>query len=125
MKTQAERASVLIADHDRTVRQALRLLCEEGLNLFVAAEAADGAGLCASLRGDPVAVAVVEWELPGLDPQALFAAQSARVIALSADPNMRDAALKAGAYGFVYKGDPPTVLVHLLRAAIDAERSDQ
>jgi DNA-binding NarL/FixJ family response regulator len=64
---------------------------------------------------------LLDWELPGLPAVSLLPLlQSHRpglhVIALSGQPEARQAALEAGADAFVSKGDPPEGLVAAIAA---------
>lgn len=122
---------VLIADYEPDVRQALRLVCEETLALTVVAEASDCHELLTLFRIIQPDILLLEWELPGMQPSALMQILRARgacvmsdnmmsaIIVLGGRPEMRSEALGAQADGFVYKGDPPDELIHLLRTLIE------
>lgn len=63
---------------------------------------------------------VLADELPGLNPTDLLRALTVRrpglkVIALSGRPEARRVALAGGATAFVSKGDPPDVLLRVVR----------
>lgn len=119
---------VLIADYEPDVRQALRLVCEETLALTVVAEASDCHELLTLFQIIQPDILLLEWELPGLEPSALMQTLRAdeghpglrpAIIALGGRPEMRSEALGAQADGFVYKGDAPDELIHLLRTLIE------
>ncbi|HOR00296.1 MAG TPA: response regulator [Anaerolineae bacterium] len=112
---------ILLADDQREVRSALRLLLEHEPGLVVINEAAEAQALLATVRAACPDVVLLDWELRGL--QAAEAVQALRatcprlrVIALSGRPEARHAALAAGADAFVSKGDPPERLLAALRA---------
>jgi DNA-binding NarL/FixJ family response regulator len=115
---------VLLADGQPQVRLALSALLGQQPGLSVVGEAANAQTLlsqAAALRPD---VLLVDWQLPpGRSDQLLPALREAcpttRVIALSARPEARLAALEAGVDAFVSKGDPPDQLL----AAIERYRS--
>ena len=126
--------NVLIADDQPQVRSALRLLLGHEPGMTVVGEADDverTLELAARQRPDLV---LLDWELPGLPAagpstnggQHLLLALRARCpgtkgVALSGRPEARQAALAAGADGFVSKGDPPEQLL----AAMEDCRDDQ
>jgi len=109
---------VLVADDQPEVRSALRLLLEQQPDMIVVGDVADAQQLlerAGSLRPDLV---LLDWELPGNADASLPASlrnRCGRVIALSGRPEAESAALRAGADGFVSKGDPPERLLSVLR----------
>ncbi len=122
MADYAASVRVLIADHEPEVRQALRLLCEQGFNLTVAADVSDGAELLASVGTAQATILLMEWDLPGIDSPALIKHlhldQTLKIIVLGNGPEMRSQALNAGAWGFAYKGAPPDELIALLQSLL-------
>jgi DNA-binding NarL/FixJ family response regulator len=115
---------VLLADDQPKVRSALRLLLEHEPEIDVLGEAVNATGLLDWVKAASPDLVLLDWELPGFDPHVLHELRqlcpSADVIALSGQPEARQAALSAGADGFVSKGDPPERLL----AAIDARNED-
>lgn len=110
---------VLLADDRTKVRSALRLLLDQQPDIEVLGEAVDTTGLLDWIKVACPDVLLLDWELPGLPPAALlpvlqFHCPGLRVIALSSRPEARGAALEAGAYAFVSKGDPPETLLAAL-----------
>jgi DNA-binding NarL/FixJ family response regulator len=114
---------VLIADDQPQICSAVRLLLAQQPDVVVVGEARDlEQALVLSARRNPDLV-LLDWELPGQsDVGALESLRALdpglAVIALSGQPQAQQAALSAGADGFVSKGDPPERLL----AAIDARR---
>jgi DNA-binding NarL/FixJ family response regulator len=110
---------VLIADREPNVRQALWLVCEEGLHLTVAAEAADALELLTLVRTTHPNMLLLDWGLTGTPPAELIRTirgiRSLVIIMVGADMEQRVAALAAGADAFIYKGDPPERVLALLR----------
>ena len=118
---------ILIADHEQTVRSALRLVVRELTACAIAEpdsslaviEAADAATVLAALRRDDCQLLLLDWELPGmnaaelaqrvrrLSPGCLIVAMSGRAHGVPAD---RRAAVDA----FVSKNDPPDELIRLI-----------
>ncbi|MER3486584.1 MAG: hypothetical protein C4345_12085, partial [Chloroflexota bacterium] len=101
------------------VRSALRLLLEQLAGPAVAIqETAEPHDLVAQARAGSPDLLVVDWEFCRTDPAAAVArlreaCPGLRVIVLSSQPE----AQAAGADGFVYKGDPPELLVEALARA--------
>ena len=111
---------VLVADDQAKVRSAIRLMLEQDENVEVVGEAVDATGLLDWLKVLCPDLLLLDWELPGCEAESLISqirrsCDQARVIALSGLPEARQAALDAGAHGFVSKGDPPE---HLLEAVL-------
>ncbi len=107
---------ILLADDEAKVLSALRLLLEQQPDLAVAGEALNSANLLAQVAGGRPDLILLDWELPGMRPADLIyalhdLAPAVRVIALSGRPEARVAALRAGAAGFVSKGDPPDIVL--------------
>jgi DNA-binding NarL/FixJ family response regulator len=112
---------VIIADDEPKVRSALRLLLEQEPELAVVGEAgARGTVLALAGKALPDLV-LVDWELPGGSAESLLAGlrrlnPRMLVLVMSGRPEVRKAALAAGANCFVCKGDPPeTVLKAILK----------
>lgn len=102
---------VLIADSHRSERAAMRLLLERDADEFVVEEATDAGTVLNALTAAPDLL-LLDWDLPGLPPEQLLRrARQARpelvVVALSRRPEMREAAMAAGADCFINKNHPP------------------
>lgn len=101
---------VLLADNERTVRQALRLLLEQATTLEIAGEVEDTAGLFAALSVSLPDLILLDWELPGQEDGALLprlrASVPSLVIAMSSWPEAEPAARTAGVDGFIGKDMP-------------------
>jgi DNA-binding NarL/FixJ family response regulator len=120
---------VLLADDEPSLRSALRLLLEQEPELTVVGEASESR--CAQ---DQTAVLqpdllLLDWELPGGVGMALVARLRAmvpmmRIIVLSSRPEVRPAALAAGADAFVSKGDPPDSLLAAIQAVLSMCHSE-
>jgi DNA-binding NarL/FixJ family response regulator len=106
---------VVIAEADRTLRSALRLLLAHEDDLVVVGEAADADEVVHLLESQRFDVLLVDWELPGWT-----AASSndqlvgVRVVALGGRPEWRGLVLAHGADAFVSKLDSPAGLVRAL-----------
>ena len=111
---------ILLADGRPKVRFALRVLLERQPRIEVVGEASNLYQLLAQVGIICPDLVLLGWELPGLAALSSLnvlydACPGLSVIALSGRPEARQAALSAGADGFVSKADPPDRLL----AAID------
>ena len=118
---------ILIADDNRELRAALRLLLRE-VGTHVIREAADMEAALAVLRrpsaGDRgVDLVLLDWELPGAGfagGRAAFVAEMrraephCRVVAMSSRPEAQEESLAAGCDLFVSENEPPDALLELL-----------
>ena len=124
---------VLLADDQREVRSALKLLLEQEPTLSVVGEVSGVEALLAQVEVQHPDLLLLDWELPGLTVRGSPSQNSANgastalltilhtrypalcVIVLSGRPEARPAALAAGANAFVSKGDPPERLLDAVR----------
>ncbi|MBL8154466.1 MAG: response regulator transcription factor [Anaerolineae bacterium] len=116
---------VLIADREPNVRQALWLVCEEGLHLTVAGEAADAPELLTLVRTTHPDMLLLDWGLTEAPPAELIRTirgiKSLVIIVVGAGMEQRRETLAAGADAFIYKGDPPEKVLALLRTFIEPQ----
>lgn len=109
---------VLIADDDRQVRSALRLLLEQVPGIQVVGEVREAKSLGTALAASAPDIVLLDWELSGLDPRrhlgVFGGTERPRIIVLSSRPEARAAAMRAAADAFVSKGDPPEALLAAL-----------
>jgi DNA-binding NarL/FixJ family response regulator len=120
------RIKVLIADDHPVVRQGLRVLLEVQEDMDVVGEAPDGpdvARLAAELAPD---VILLDLKMPGMKGtdviEDLLARRiPARTLVLTSvtDPAAAQAAIQAGASGFLYKDVDPDALVRAIRSVHD------
>lgn len=115
---------ILLADGRSQVRFALSALLKLRPGLTVVGEAASAEDLLAQAAAVCPDLLLLDWRLPNEKATDMLPAlrricPRAYVIALSARPEARQAALAAGVDAFVSKGDPPEQLL----AAIDCYQS--
>jgi len=118
---------VLVADDQAKVRSAIRLLLEQDERVEVVGEAVDATGLVDWLKVVCPDLVLLDWELPGASGEELLSdiqasCSRAQVIAMSGLPEARQAALEAGADGFVSKGDPPERLLEAIEERAEDSR---
>jgi DNA-binding NarL/FixJ family response regulator len=110
---------VIVADDQPEVRSALRLLLEEKPGIDVIAEVRNSKELLRQVKLESPELVLLDWELPGAKPEELISSLHSlspvlSVVALSSRPQMRQAALDAGARDFVCKSEPPERLMATL-----------
>jgi DNA-binding NarL/FixJ family response regulator len=120
---------VLVADTHSEVRWALRTVIGEEPGLTLAGEVSDYVQLVQQVRTLQPDVIVLEWELPDQPEGDLLAAlgstsHGSRVIVLSQQPEVRQAALAAGADAFVSKAGAPQELLAALRGLVQEPEID-
>jgi len=119
---------ILLADDNKEIRSALRLLLEElegdersdCSTYYSIEEATDAKSALSLLERQPIEAVLLDWELPGLAPDRLVHEIKALqprciVIAMSGRPEARRRSLQVGVDGFVSKSEPPDTLLALLR----------
>lgn len=112
---------VLLADDEPKVRSALRLILEQLQEVESVDEATDSESLTLKLQSNPPDLLLVDWELPGLDPEASFLDLNSiipmKVIVLSGRCCLPPkTALSAGVDAFISKCDPPDRLFATLHS---------
>lgn len=112
---------VLIADRQRSVRSALRLLIDERLALEVVGEAAGWEPLLNLVRHALPDLVILDWELVARRPGEALAelrslAPGLMVVVMSGKSEVREAATAAGADAFLCKGDAPERSLAALQA---------
>jgi DNA-binding NarL/FixJ family response regulator len=110
---------IILADDQPEVRSALRLLLEEKAGIQVIADASTSSELLLQVRSCCPDLILLDWELPGLDPEKLVKlllkiCTSLYIIALSSRPQMKPEAFKAGVRQFICKSEPPEQLLAAL-----------
>ncbi len=111
---------VLLADDQTKVRSALRLLLEQEPGFRIVGETADAAALLQAVGIKAPDFVLLDWELPGLNPEQLLRLlnlgfPSLKVIVMSTQPQAEQQALAAGADGFLSKSSSPDHLPAVIR----------
>jgi DNA-binding NarL/FixJ family response regulator len=110
----------VLAEGQPTVRDALRDLVTHGLGMQVVGEARTLQTLQRQVQAHRPDLAIVDWDLLAESASALAGLRACspglRVVVVGLRPEMRPAALAAGADGFFSKVDAPEVVVGVLQA---------
>ena len=112
---------ILLADGQEKVRFALRVLLEHQSGLEVVGEATRMVDLLETVGTICPDLVLLAWDLPGRDATHGLGSLRERcpttaIVALSGQPDAREAAMAEGADGFVSKGDPPEQLLAAIAA---------
>ena len=126
---------VLLADNQPKVRFALRVLLERQPGIEIVGEATNAADLLSQMKKTHPDVVLLSWDLPGPAANSPLSSllssliaslreihPKLSVIALSGRPEVRRAALSAGANAFVSKADPPERLLTTIQRYQPAQR---
>lgn len=119
---------VIVADDQEFVRRGLEILLEALGEIEVVARAADGASAVRQAGALEPDLVVMDCRMPildGLEATRLLKGRSPgiSILALSMYPDLRNAALAAGADAFVLKGGPGSELVDTIyRVLADTHR---
>jgi DNA-binding NarL/FixJ family response regulator len=109
----------VLADGQPTVRDALRDLVTHGLGMQVVGEARTLQTLRRQVQAHRPDLAIVDWGLLAQPASALAGLRAfspgLRIVVIGLRPEMRPAALAAGADGFVSKMDAPDVVAGILQ----------
>jgi two-component system response regulator DesR len=121
---------ILVADNDARVRTALQTLLAQEPGLVMVRESSDLGSIAAQFKDFRPDVLLLDWELPGRPAAALLVAMGtcdvrSRIIVLSKRPESEDAALAAGADGFVSKSEPPERFLSVFRGLVDELMRDE
>jgi len=116
-----------LADDQALVRQGLKAVLNDIDGFAVLVEAADGAHMLAELATTPVDVVVTDIRMPGMDGMALCKrirqAHATPVVLLTTfdEDGLLEAAVEAGACGFLLKDASPEDLAAAVLCAVRGE----
>ena len=121
--------TIFLADAEKHVRNALRLMLEHQPSFLVIGEAGTAESLLAQACQRQPDVILLDWNLPGLHPQRLLMALSqccpeTITIATSVKPEHEKIAQEYGLQGFLLKLLPPeNFLSALLTIVLENQQS--
>lgn len=111
---------ILLADARPNIRYGLSVLLSEQPGLEIVGESDNLEDLLAQITTCRPDLVILSWDFPAMEVEK-FLHEMRRtnppllVVALSAKPNLRQAAFQAGADAFICKGDPPEKLLASLK----------
>lgn len=116
--------TIFLAEGEKHVRSALRLLLENQFGFVISGEARTAESAVAKICQKPPDVILLDWQLPGLHPQRLIAAlrlctPQTLILATSVKPEQAEIALQSGVDGFLSKQLPPDQFCEALSHAIE------
>jgi DNA-binding NarL/FixJ family response regulator len=122
------KARVFIADDQARVRWALRTFLQEEQGMVLVGETSKAETLLPLIEGTRPDLILLDWGLLDQPIDELLSALrgldfQVKVIILSSQPDIQEAALAAGVEAFVSKGDPPENLLTTLRALQQASKA--
>lgn len=104
--------SMFLADGEKHVRDALRLMLEHQADFVIVGEAGDAEGLLAQVCQRPPDVILLDWNLPGIHHQRMIRTlqdhcPSTRLVVTSVKPEQEKIAREYKIDGFLSKQIPP------------------
>ncbi len=116
--------TIFLAEGERHVLEALRLMLENETNFEILGEARSAEGLLAHACGLSPDVILLDWNLPGLHPPRLIPAlreccPAAVLVALSVKPEHEKSVRDYGLDGFISKQLPPEAFLDSLNAILE------
>jgi len=121
---------ILLADNQPQVRLGLSVLLEHQAGIEIVGEAANARDLLAQSETACPDLILLDWTLPKMQARELLAklreiCPNVAVIVLSGRPEAHQAALEAGANGFVGKYEQPEKLLAAIKECHCAQQSCQ
>ena len=115
--------TIFLAESEKHVRDALRLIIEHQSDFAIVGEANTGENTLAQVCQHPPDVILLDWNLPGFHPQRLLSAlrqccPDTLILATSVRPEQESATMKFGANAFLLKQLPPDRFISALKTAI-------
>ena len=113
------RKRILIAERRSRVRFALRTLLQQHEELEIVGESTNAESVLAQVQTRCPDLLLLDWDLPGIATTNLVTTvhalcPSLPVVVLSGRLDQRQAALEAGASGFLSKTEPPERLLEAI-----------
>ncbi len=117
---------ILLADDNPGLRSALRLLLETRLEFELIVEARDMEHVLAQVEDARPDCIILDWELPGRPTRERVSVLRTlvphlTVIAFSARPESKQAALEEGAEAFIAKNEPPLLILDKIQKICQQE----
>lgn len=121
--------TIFLAEAEKHVLEALRLLLEQQKDLVIAGAARSAESLLAQACQKTPDAILLDWSLPGIHPQRLIrtlreCCPDAKLVAMSVKPEHEKIAGEFGVDGFISKQQPPESFLASLGAIMN-KKEDQ
>jgi len=116
--------SIFLAEGENHVRQAIRISLDQQEGINVSGEARHAESLLAQVGQHPPDVILLDWHLPGMNPQRLLSVlkefcPGTKIIATVMQPKIGKLALTYGLNAYLLKGLPPDEFVKSLKEQLN------
>ncbi len=123
-----KKTTIFLAEGERHVLEALRLVLEQQTDYEIRGETQSAESLLARACQLSPAVILLDWNLPGFNPQRLVPAlceccPSAKLVALSVKPEQEKVIKDYGLDGFLSKQLPPEAFLASLNAILKQSKN--
>lgn len=123
MTNKSTKISVLLAESENHVREAIRLMIEFLEDLEITGEVSTPEGLLIQVCRQTPDIILLDWNMPAIHHQRLLIAVKeccprAVIIAMSVRPESQNTALEMGADAFVLKNLPPEEFIGAILEAV-------
>ena len=120
--------TVLMAEAEGHVREAIRLMIQFQENLEIMGEVSTAESLLIQVCRQTPDIILLDWNLPSIHHQRLLIAlkeccPNAVIIATSVRPESQNAALEMGADAFVLKNLPPEEFIEVILSTVSKPKS--
>jgi DNA-binding NarL/FixJ family response regulator len=122
--------TIFLAEGEKHVRDALRLMLEHQSDFAILGEASTAENTLVQVCQLPPDVILLDWNLPGLHHQRLLSAlqqccPETLILATSVRPEQEEAAINLGANAFLLKQLPPDQFMAILLAAVNQKEDSR
>jgi DNA-binding NarL/FixJ family response regulator len=117
---------ILLADDNKDLLSALRLLIETRFEINLIVEARDMEHVMAQLEDTHPDCLILDWELPGRPLRGRIGVlrtlmPGLKIIVTSTHPELKPEALLEGADEFICKSDSPTKIIEVIKKIYEKE----
>ena len=112
---------IFLAETDQHLRLAVQMLIHQEAGMEVVGVAIQVDGLLVQVEASQAEALILDWNLRGASmPDLIFAIRGLpsppNIVVLAVNPDLKDAALAAGADAFVSKNAPPDELLEIIQS---------
>ncbi len=112
---------IFLAESDQNLRLGMQMLLHQEAGIHVIGMAIQAEGLVVQVEASRAEVLILDWHLPGASMPELLSdicrlEAPPKIVVLSVNPEVKAAALSAGADAFIGKNAPPDKLLEVIRS---------